>query len=458
MKWIHKLYFPIGVIISLISYSCQELIEVDTPRTQLIKSTIFEDDITATAAIAGLYVRFSSDAGSPGSVTYLASLSADETILVDNVLDQQFYNNAIVETNSRVQDVWRGSYERIFLANSIIEGLRNSRVTTDLKNQLTGEALFLRAFSHFYLVNLFGDIPYITTTDYKKNGSVTREPVNIVYENIINDIIEARDLLADDYSYSTGERVRVNRWVANAFLARVYLYTENWQGAEEQATTVVTNTRLFGLVDLKDVFLKNSKETIWQLMPISTQKYTNDGSTFYRPLYASGYPVVTQWLFDTFEDGDARKTAWIKSGSSGALTWHYPVKFKEVQATATGAEYSTVIRLAELYLIRAEARVRLGKLTGAGSAVEDINVIRDRADLPETEVTSQPDLLRVIEQERRVELFTEWGHRWLDLKRNKNATPNLQSIKPNWQETDVLYPIPQAERLLNPNLEKNPGY
>jgi hypothetical protein len=458
MNRFKKLHTLFGILAAVIMFSCDELIEVDNPRTQLIKSTIFEDDITAQAAVAGLYTRFSSNAGSYSSITYLASLSADEATLVNNALDEQFYDNAIVETNSRVQDVWSGSYERIYLANSIIEGLHNSRITTALKNQLTGEALFLRAFSHFYLVNIFGDVPYITTTDYEENGTASRETVSTVYEKLIKDVIDAHDLLANDYSYSNGERVRVNRWVANAFLARVYLFNGNWQAAEDLATAVIESSEIFDLVELTDVFLKNSKETIWQLMPISTQKYTNDAGVFYRPSYASGYPVLTQWQFDAFDDDDARKTAWVKSGSSGALTWHYPVKYREVQATATGAEYSTVIRLAELYLIRAEARVRLGKLTGAGSATEDINVIRDRAGLPETEASSETDLLRAIDQERRAELFTEWGHRWLDLKRTNRAATVLEPIKAGWQDTDILYPIPQAERLLNPNLDKNPGY
>jgi hypothetical protein len=100
----------------------------------------------------------------------------------------------------------------------------------------------------------------------------------------------------------------------------------------------------------------------------------------------------------------------------------------------------------------------LNKLTGPNSAETDINVIRDRAGLSATTAQTREDLLNAIWQERRVELFIEWGHRWFDLKRTGQAGAMLSKIKQGWTDTDVLYPIPYSETQLNPNMSQNPGY
>jgi hypothetical protein len=117
-----------------------------------------------------------------------------------------------------------------------------------------------------------------------------------------------------------------------------------------------------------------------------------------------------------------------------------------------------VFRLAEQFLIRAEARAHLDKITGANSAKADLNMIRDRAGLPPTVASTKEEMLAAILQERRMELFVEWGHRWFDLKRTGKASEVLSVLKPRWDPTDVLYPIPYNELQLNPNMMQNAGY
>lgn len=110
----------------------------------------------------------------------------------------------------------------------------------------------------------------------------------------------------------------------------------------------------------------------------------------------------------------------------------------------------------EQYLIRAEARAYQVNISGAQ---EDLNIIRNRAGLSDTSATTQQDLLSAILQERRLELFTEIGHRWFDLKRTGQAGTVLAPLKPAWQERNLLLPIPETELILNPNLQpQNPGY
>src|SRR5690606_21218692 len=124
---------------------------------------------------------------------------------------------------------WREAYKYINNANAVIEGLsKSTSLSGNTRTQLEGEAKFIRAFCHFYLVNLFGDIPYVTTTDYQKNSTSVRLNATEVYTKIISDLTDAKNLLATDYSFSNGERSQPNRFAAIALLARVYLYTGKW--------------------------------------------------------------------------------------------------------------------------------------------------------------------------------------------------------------------------------------
>jgi starch-binding outer membrane protein, SusD/RagB family len=322
-----------------------------------------------------------------------------------------------------------------------------------------GEALFLRAFIHFYLVNLFGDVPLIKTSDYRTNTNVSRTPVAQVYDGIITDLLEAKDLLPD--TYPSAGRVRANKGAAIALLARVYLYAGDFTNAEEQSTEIISKATQYNLqTNLNEVFLRTSEEAIWQLMP-QGDLFTSDGLKFILVAAPPIYVTLRDELYNAFEVGDLRKTHWTNSltSDSGFSTWYYAFKYKQNLLNATGAEYSMVLRLSEQYLIRAEARTQQGKIAGANSAVSDINVIRSRAGLPNTAAATKEELLAAIEQERRVELFTEWGHRFFDLKRTGRLDAVLSPVKPNWKTTNALLPIPQTEILLNANLKpQNPGY
>jgi hypothetical protein len=163
---------------------------------------------------------------------------------------------------------------------------------------------------------------------------------------------------------------------------------------------------------------------------------------------------LTPSLVVAFEPGDQRRSNWVGSFSNVSSTWHYCSKYK-VAVNPVVSEYAMVFRLAEQFLIRAEARANIDDLTGA---LSDLNSIRNRAGLPDATASDKASILQAIEQERRVELFAEGGHRWFDLKRNNRANQILASLKMDWQPTDVLMPIPESERQLNPALTQNDGY
>ena len=446
----------------LVLFSCKKFIEIPPPPNELVSKNVFTSDASAIAAMVGAYSRMMTNtgfaSGAPQSITQLAGLSADEFINYSTDPNQQaFYKNTLTSSNSVVDlNLWDESYSYIYSANAVLEGLQTSTgITDNTKNQLEGEAKFLRAFCHFYLVNLFGDVPLVTSTTYQVNSVASRMPASTVYNQIIADLKDAQAVLNSDYSFSNGERVQPNLWAATALLARVYLYIGNWTEAVTQSTSIINNASLYQLIpDLDSVFLKNSSEAIWQLMPVQAGYNTNEGQTFVLT-GAPDYISITPELQSAFEIGDQRRLEWMDSISVNNQLYYFAYKYK-VKSGSELTEYSMVLRLAEQYLIRAEAEAQLNDLT---DATNDLNIIRTRASLPPVSAVSSEDLLTKILQERRVELFSEWGHRWFDLKRYQLGDQVLGPIKsPGWKSTDTLYPIPKTEIINDPNLTQNPGY
>ncbi len=458
----------IWTIGSLLFASCGDFLRIDPPKTEVVAETVFTDDVTAVSALRGIYsLMMTNPSFTNGEIDRFAGLSADEFSNYKNENEQQqFFFPSLLATNNVVYSVfWKEAYLYISNANALLEGIQSAAaISEDAKGKLEGEAKFIRAFCHFYLVNLFGDVPYVTSTDYRINSALARIPKEQVYGHIINDLLDAQRLLADDFSFANNQRSQPNRGAATALLARVYLYTGAWANAESQATSLITNSNVYSLgSDLNTIFLANSSEAIWQLQPVRPEQVTMQGQLFILatpPASSFGGVSLRDGLLTSFETGDDRRTAWVGTYLDGDQAYYYPNKYKyRAYATTNLTEYAMVLRLAEQYLIRAEARVQQDKLA---LAIADVDAIRNRAGLPLIGNTNpsigKSDLLLAIEQERRIEFFAEWGHRWLDLKRTDRANAVLSSIKTDWQETDVLYPIPLSEILVNPNLTQNLGY
>lgn len=439
---------------------CEDFVEINPPVTSLTGNTIFTGDETAISAVTGIYTKMigssSTFVSGDQSISWLMGLASDELINYSTNVNQiEFFDNELLPNNLFVEVRWREFYSIIYAANSILEGLETSmEVTETVKKQLKGETMFIRAFCYFYLVNLYGDVPLVTGTDYGVNRLVSKTPVTEVYDLIINDLIIAQDLLNEDYGGT--QRIRPNKFTATALLARVYLYNEDWANAEAEASSVIIESELYHLEsDLNNVFLIESGEAIWQLQAITDFFNTFDGLRFIltsSPNRAS----LNHDLVNTFEADDDRSISWIGSVTTDTEIFYYPFKYKIRSSPNPPVEYLTVFRLAEQYLIRAEAQARQNKLTGAAS---DLNTIRVRAGLGNTTATTQTELLNAILLERRMELFTEWGHRWFDLKRTGRLDAIIGNIKPSWQSTDELLPLPEAELNRNPNLRpQNSGY
>lgn len=467
----NKLYILIAAFI-LVS-SCKKILEVNAEGSEILSDKVFADDHMATAAMAIVYATMLNDASSPiagtSNITIYSGMLSDELTSYSFVPDFSiFQQNQLLPENGEVVKIWGGFYKVIYGANAVLEGVEKSTtLSSGIRAQLKGEALFVRAFCHFYLLNLFGKVPLVTTTDYTLNARLPRSDSAGVYSQIIQDLQTARELLSN--TYVGAERVRPNKMAATAMLARVYAYNKDWVNAELMSSSVIDDPA-YQLSELSNGFLAYSQETIWQLMPANLDYNTPEGYSF----IIQSNPTLTGSLAlrtgaaDFFEPGDGRKTAWIGSYAEDTGEWLFPFKYKASYRSSPdmpASEYYIVFRLAEQYLIRAEARMmQTGKLA---EGIDDINIIRDRAreesgvnPLPPIDRTiSQEDALEILEYERRAELFCEWGHRWFDLKRWNKATLRLSPIKSEWSPNDQFLPIPQQEINKNPSLlPQNSGY
>jgi hypothetical protein len=464
------------------------------PSNIISDGDVYTSDATAIATLAGIYTNMSDPGGSgvggfvgAYGISARCGLSADEFSLYTESLApdlQAYFRNNLTANGSPAtgSEIWTPLYNYIYRCNAAIEGITKSNdLSAPVKQQLLGEAKFLRSFFYFYLVNLFGDIPIITSTNYKMNTTLSRSVQSEVYQNIVSDLKDAEKLLSANYLNETivatsTERVRPTKWAAKALLARVYLYLHEWTMSKTTASELINENGLFTLVPLNEVFLKNSLETIWQLQPTTLYFNTEDALSFIVPetgLSEINPLYLNQVLLNSFEPYDQRRKGgnWVDSVIVNGTIIYYPFKYKrndqnpDITSPDVMSEYLTVFRLSEQYLIRAEANAELGDLQ---SAISDIDVIRVRAGLPALASTnpniSQSELINVIMHERQVELFGEWGHRWLDLKRTNHVDQVMQLVTPtkangqSWRSFQKLYPLPQTDLEKAPNLTQNDGY
>jgi len=462
---INILLFRFSIILPLvlISFSCNKFVDVPPPNDQLVTENVFSGDESATSAVLGIYAKImqSTNYIANGGMSVYGGLSADELLNTTNSsIYQPYQNNSITPTNANLAgNFWTPAYNYIYQSNSIIENLNKSVAISDsVKHLLLGEAKFFRAFFEFYMTNLFGPAPLPISSDYRINSVMSRSDTATVYNQILADLTDAQSLLSKDQP--VGDKTRVNYWAVTALKARAYLYIGDWQNAESNAAQII-NSPIFALEEINNVFLASSAESLFEISAATTSPTnTAEGQTFI-PYSPSSIPsfVLTNSLLNSFEAGDLRKINWTKVNTVNGTDYTYPYKYKVRSGTAGAAktENNIIFRLAEQYLIRAEARLNTGNTDGA---LSDLNMIRSRAGLPDLDpASSAADIATAIHQENRIEFFDEWGHRWLDMKRTGQTDAVMSIEKPAvWKSDARLFPIPQSEINSDPNLNQNPGY
>ena len=435
--------------IIFLASGCKKVLDTES-LLYIDQSQSIVDKRSAQAALVGAYNALSQNSYQGNTYRYVTNLLSDNIKWVGNTpTNREFDVYSVFATNTRVQELWSSIYKTINIANNIIEKLAQvNDVTLDQaeRNKERGEAYFLRALSYFDLVRLWGNVPLVSkaTQSPEDAKDISNSNPTLVYQFIGRDLDSAEALLP-----ATINRNRANQYTAKALKARLYLYQKNWTKAEEFATQIINDSADFKLVKTYSQFYaaKNSTESIFEIDYTINNKNSYAANWFQNPTTGGKKEFLpTDDFVALIKDpaiGGTRSSLIFTSGgiTYGNMNFHI----------ATGEDQSYVLRLAEIYLIRAEARAELNKLD---DGLKDLNVIRNRANVPSiTAVATRDELVDKILLERRLELAYE-SQRWFDLIRKEKAQQVLGITDVN----KLLLPIPWQEIIVNSNLKQNPGY
>jgi hypothetical protein len=392
--------------------------------------------------------------------------------------------------NQGVLDLWRGPWPGILRCNIIFQEVPGMSISESVKNQVLGEAYFLRAHYYYILVRYFGDVPLVLVPVGPEDDlRPFRTPKAEVYDQIVADLTKAIELLPTRDSYSAADLGRASKGAAAGMLASVNLTLGNWQDVVNLCEDVTTlgyslNPDYAGNFDPSN---KNSVESLFEVQYAANGGFnfwSNENqaswlSTFTGPrgsdLVAGGWGwnQPTQEFMDGYEAGDLRKgVTTLYEGcpqfdgqdyqKSYSLTNYNLRKFLVSKTVSPSYDNSPmnfpVQRYADVLLMKAEALNELGRTSEAEAP---LNEVRSRAGLSVVTGLSKDAFREKVLDERRIELAFE-GQRWFDLIRVNNglyAINFLHSIgKTNMTAKHLLFPIPQKEIDANPNLTQNPGY
>jgi hypothetical protein len=437
-----KRFIILLVVVAFTLSSCEDYLE-QVPVDLIGDEFVIEDLESLNAAVLGMYSSMQSGNQYGELQIFAPGILSDEMVFTGTFpTKSDMAVNNITASNVTMQGIWASPYLTIFIANTILERASSAGTAEEIA-PFEAEAKFGRALAHFNLVKLWGGVPLAITSDVNVTGVLPRASVSEVYAQIIQDLTEAADDLP---TKSVNGTTRATVGAAQALLARAYLYSGDLSMAGTMANTVIASATYSLEANYEDIYDNGatSSEMIFEIFA-SIQ----DGSAlgFFAQSVGEGgrydySPNPT--LLAEMDPSDTRADLIVVNGDAGGVL----VTNKYTDA-GNGTDKPCVIRLAEMYLIRAEAN----------GAVADLNVIAERATgNPAFYVSyNQTNML----QERKFELAFE-GHRWNDLIRTNQIDAVMSAVKPlSWNATDALLPIPQREIEQNPTLtpaDQNPGY
>ncbi|MEC4078006.1 RagB/SusD family nutrient uptake outer membrane protein, partial [Myroides odoratimimus] len=365
----------------------------------------------------------------------------------DNLL---LFNNTLDPSKYVLSSIWNTSYTHIYTINAFIIGVSKSNgISEEEKEQLISEGLILRSLYYQSLTQLFGDIPYTISTDYKENTQIEKTPYHQVLQNIEQDILQAKDVLS--YSYRSSNKYYPNKTVAELILAKNHLLQKKYDKAEIIAKLILNNS-LYNLeLDLSKTFKNSARSTLWQLSNSSPIAATYEARN-YVMLSGNWLYNISSSLINSFDNNDLRTLHWIKEYIPTSTSYNY--KYKNTPTNNTD-ENSIIFRLEEAYFILSEALIHQDK---EKEAIPYLNIIRQKAGLsPLSNSLNKEQIILSMLDESRKEFFLEHGRRFFDLKRN-NKLSLLKDTKTNWQDKHAFFPYPEKEILINPNLNPQNEY
>ena len=455
MKLLRYSYPPVFVIALLMVASCNVL--EPEPVDLLTNDIVLNEPRDVGNVEIGLYSAFRNIA--PASV-----IAGDATadILIHNGTFSQFRElgtKQISSANASVATLWASVYNSVYIANFILEQLPDVEgVASTQRDQVMGTAHFLRGYAYFMALYSFGGVPLVTTTDIETNRNIPRASREDILALIQDDYNEGLALLPD----SPVNAGFAGKNAVSAAFARLHLYLGNWAEAEKFATDVINSGEYTLEADFSSVVTEDfTSESIFEMGYTLADDPGTDNNIGLNNLFVGRREIIPSnqvvLALSSSESGDRFSSiSFDLTNLNGTDNGWSVAKYGTADADNNNV---VIFRLPEMYLIRAEARAQLDKVTGANSAQSDINVLRTRANAVQVTSVSKNQMLTIIEEERRYELAFE-GHRWYDLVRTGRASAVMSAFSVNWRDDYELWPIPQREIQNNPALvgNQNPGY
>ena len=432
---------------------CDDILDVD-PVNELTEDQALVDPTGARAAVAGIYDALQSGSYYSQAFPIFADLPADD---VEHTGTFSTYADAdanrIAADNTTIEGIWDALYQAVGRANIVIERIPDvPGLDAEEREQMLGEAYFLRALTFHNLVKIWGDsadgalgvpIPTAVPSNVTEASQIARATTGETYAQILSDLDAAEQRMTVDRSAR-----RASLGAVHAIRARAHLYRARWSDAEAAAEQVLALGYELA-PDYEDLFSVDGAETTEDIFKVAFTPVEFSLLGFYYRARGDGgrqevAPSATlQALYTT---DDARRTWNIAFRGTRRFGGKWP--------TGAGDEDIHVIRLAEVLLIKAEAEARQNKLA---EAIASLNPIRQRAGLAPLDAAgmTHDQVLDAIILERRLELAME-GDRWPDLARRGSVLTELQITDRPEQR---LFPIPLNEiDVTNPPLQQNPGY
>lgn len=446
MKLINKLLLPAFVILSITS--CKKFLDVK-PVSQISDEVALTSKERIQRALTGAYSRLQ-------VIEYYGSewpnavwLSDDNvTAFGAGTTDLQFEGHAILSSSNTIEINWKAMYSAINSANNVISAIgtvQDPSLTEDERKNILGQAQFIRALVYFDLVRTFGGVPLVLTPTkgLSDESFPARSTSEQVYTQVVADLTEAEKNLPDVVN-----RNLAHKKAAQALRARVALYQQDWDKAEEYATTVIESPDFTLVQPFENIITqKGNNESIFELEYNLTDQ--NQLSAFFYPATMGGYYRVgpTDELVTILKDPSKAGNRSVLLGELGGAP--YGNRYRKANGATNDDNYA-ILRLAEMYLIRAEARANNNDVE---NGADDLDEVRHRAGLGDTPADTKEELLQAIEDERRIEFAFE-PHRWFDLIRTGRAGAVLGITNSN----KFVFPLPASEVLANTNLEQNDDY
>ncbi len=485
MKTLHK----VTVYLLLLStFACNEENLDLYPKTAITEGNFYQTEEQFILAVNDVYRQMERTYRAGGIADIYGELRSDNTYIEfigGSSNSAELISNFNLPTNDLdTENAWQDSYNAIFICNDVLNRLENTGVTfsdPELKERLMAEATFVRALVYFNMVRVWGDVPLVLTPLSPEEGyEYLREDSEVVYDQIVSDLIYAKGQLPE--SYTGNDLGRVTYYGATAVLAKVYLTRGNTAAAATELKEII-DSRLYsldaddnGVVDADDyrfLFLpdtKNSRASILEIQYLEgqnavnsnhQQEYTPYQWSFHLPdlnetFRGGGRNTPTQDLVDEFEQADSvRRSVSVYPGyvnleSGEFVDYPFTMKFYDPNWRYAGQNFE-IIRYADILLMYAEV-------------TEDptyLNMVRARVGLPgfgESDYPAEYNTLALaIEHERRMELCFEF-HRFFDLVRTGRAIEVMQPKGYAINQDKLHFPIPLRAIDVNPDITQNAGY